>query len=322
MGGDEVTERRPRRLVVDGTMVRGGGGHTYLANVVPRLAERAPEHRFLVLIRSAALAAVLRPGPNTEIRTLPEVGWIGRLRHEVAGASRIARAWDADLLFSVAESGPWFPRIPQVVAFRNPNLFARDLGWNLLDMLRLWVLRALAARSARTSAAVLFVSEDSARWIGDDVGLPESKRHVVHHGVDPALWQDEAGAPAEGSPCILSVSSIYRYKNYVRLIEAFARVADQLDGEPELVIVGDDQDPEYAAQMAEARARTGALASRIRIVGAVPYEEIRAWYRRAGLFVFPSLLETFGQAREDEELRTAVPGVHLLVGHRAHDPAA
>lgn len=288
MGGEA------RRFVIDGSMVRGGGGHTYLANVVPRLSQRAPQHRFLVLIRSAGLADVLRAGPNVEIRKLPEVGLAGRLAHEMFGATRLAKEWGADLWFSAAESGPWWPRIPLVVAFRNPNLFARDLGWGIADLLRLWLLRGLAGRSARTASAVLFVSADSARWIGDDVSLPPAKRHVVHHGVDPARW---AGADRpEGAPsaCILSVSSVYRYKNFVRLIEAFARVADRLDGEPDLVIVGDDQDPEYFAEMVRARAATGALASRIHLVGAVPYEEIPGYYRGAGLFAFPSLLETFG----------------------------
>jgi glycosyltransferase involved in cell wall biosynthesis len=97
-------------------------------------------------------------------------------------------------------------------------------------------------------------------------------------------------------PYILSVSSIYRYKNFVRLIEAYAELVERHLGLdiPDLVIIGDDQDPAYARKMEAARAATGDLAAHIHIVGEVPYPEIAAWYRGAELSVFPSYLETFG----------------------------
>ena len=46
--------------------------------------------------------------------------------------------------------------------------------------------------------------------------------------------------------------------------------------------------------MREARAAGGRLAERIRILGDVPYADVRSWYGGAELFVFPSTLETFG----------------------------
>ena len=39
---------------------------------------------------------------------------------------------------------------------------------------------------------------------------------------------------------MLSVSSIYRYKNFVRLIEAYRELARLRPGIPDLVIIGDD----------------------------------------------------------------------------------
>jgi len=93
---------------------------------------------------------------------------------------------------------------------------------------------------------------------------------------------------------ILSVSSVYRYKNYVRLIEAYAELARRRTDIPDLVIVGDDQDPEYQQKMVAARKATGDLAESIHLVGAVAYEQIKEYYRNASLFVFPSYLETFG----------------------------
>ena len=140
----------------------------------------------------------------------------------------------------------------------------------------------------------MFVSEDSAQWIGDRLGLPESQRAPVQHGIDAARWSEALDAPLHPNPYILSVSSIYRYKNYVRLIEAYAEVAERRGEIPDLVIIGDDQDPEYSQEMYRTRDATGAIAENIHILGEVPYAEIQSYYAGASFFVFPSHLETFG----------------------------
>jgi glycosyltransferase involved in cell wall biosynthesis len=138
------------------------------------------------------------------------------------------------------------------------------------------------------------VSRDSARWIGDAVGLPEHKRAVIHHGIDAERFAQAPRPRVHPRPYILSVSSIYRYKNFVRLIEAWAELAGRREGVPDLVIAGDDMDPDYSHQMEAARRATGPLAERIRFAGQIPYAEIPAWYAGAELFAFPSYLETFG----------------------------
>jgi glycosyltransferase involved in cell wall biosynthesis len=140
----------------------------------------------------------------------------------------------------------------------------------------------------------MFVSEDSAAWIGDAIGLAHEKRAVVHHGIDPARWSRAPKHALHPWPYILSVSSIYRYKNFVKLIEAYALLAKRRADVPDLVIVGDDQDPEYARKMEAARAAAGPLAEHIHILGEVPYSQIPSWYAGSELFVFPSYLETFG----------------------------
>src|SRR5208337_947236 len=126
--------------------------------------------------------------------------------------------------------------------------------------------------SARRCSRIMFVSEDSAQWIGSALGLASERRAVVHHGIDAAQWAPIRDSFALGRPgsCILSVSSIYRYKNYVRLIQAYGMLAQRHRGLPDLVILGDDQDPRYSQKMWEARAAIGGLAERIHIVGEVP----------------------------------------------------
>ena len=302
-----------RRILIDGTMAKGGGGFTYLVNILPRLTARAPQDRFRVLVRSERLAHSIEASPNLEVDLLPEVSPLQRLRFTYRDLPRLVKAWGADLYFSAGESAPLRASCPMIASFRNPNVYTSiEQGWSWKQQLRLRVLREVSRLSARACDRIMFVSEDSARWIGDALNVPAQRRAVVHHGMDAAAWGAPSGDEIESgyrSSYILSVSSIYRYKNFVKLIEAYGVLAGRRDDIPDLIIIGDDQDSEYAAQMERARLATGEeIAERIHLLGEVPYAEIKDYYANADLFVFPSYLETFGHPLL-EAMASGVPTV-------------
>jgi glycosyltransferase involved in cell wall biosynthesis len=297
-----------RRIRIDASMATTGGGVTYLVNLLPRLAALAPERRFRVVLRSPRVELPERA--NLEVVRLPERGALSRLAATQTRLRGLARRWRADLYFATGELVPLAPPCPAIVSFRNPNVFtALDQDWYPYQVWRLGALRRLARLGAQSSRRVLFVSHDSARWIGDSLRLPEAKRAVVHHGVDPERFRG-AGPPPLARPYVLSLSSIYRYKNFLRLIEAWARLARVRPDLPDLAIVGDDQDPDYTLRMRRAREECGALAERVHLVGAVPYAEVPRWYAGASLFVFPSYLETFGHPL----LEAMAAGVPVVAG--------
>ena len=285
-----------RRILVDASMVTSGGGYTFLVNMVPLLAAAAPEARFLILVRTASLASAIAPRANLEVRALPAAGLLGRVFFLAFRAAGVARRWKADIYLSAADYAPRGAPCPVVVSLRNANIFTSlDLGWGRYQRGRLWLLRRLAMRSASSADRVLFVSHDSASWMGDAANVGEERRAIIHHGVDVEDWRERLSqGPIRGSAGILSLSSIYRYKNCVRLVEAYCELARRIPNLPPLTIVGDDQDSRYSRELRQAREGAGALAEQIHPVGAVPYEEVLSYYRDAVLFVFPSYLETFG----------------------------
>jgi len=291
-----MPESRGRRILIDGSRAETGGGFTYLVNVIPELGALAPDDRFRVLVRSERIARSIAPCANVAIDLLPDASWWRRILFTYRDIPRLAREWRADLYFSAGELAPLRASCPMIVSFRNPNVYtALDQGWYLKQRLRMPFLRALSRLAARTCERVVFVSEDSAAWIGDALAVPQGRRAVVHHGIDAAAWSRGETPRVLAYRYMLSVSSIYRYKNFVRLIEAWTALARRRSDVPDLVIVGDDLDPDYSAQMRAARAAAGGeLAERIHILGEVPYAQISAYYAHAELFVFPSYLETFG----------------------------
>ncbi len=285
-----------RRFMIDASMVQGGGGFTYAVNIIPRLARGYPGDRFRVFLRSSQLAESMPSLPNLEIDRLREPSLARRLRFTYGKAPRLAAQWKADVFYSVGEYAPVTAPCPVIASFQNLNVFERSVvDWPLRQKLRLGVLNGLARLSAKRCDRIHFVSEHSAQTIGDSLGIPDRKRSWIHHGIDRAEWGPtrEARDPWQ-RPYILSVSSIYTYKNYVRLIEAYAELARQRPDLPDLVIVGDNQDAPYFERMQRARRATGDLAESIHILGEVPYREIRRYYAEAQLFVFPSYLESFG----------------------------
>lgn len=293
-----MAQARTRHVLIDGSMARGGGGFTYLVNILPQLSAQSPRDRFRVLLRNERLAQSIPSLPNVELDLLPDAGWRERLRFTYRELPRLIEAWKADLYFSAGETAPLRASCPTIASFRNPIIYTDlDLGSSVKQRLRLRVLRGISRLSARVCDRIMFVSEDSAGWMGDSVGVPARKRAVVHHGIDAAEWGRLKSQSSElyRDSYILSVSSIYSHKNYVRLIEAYAAVGRRRESMPDLVIVGDVQQPRYLAEMQRARAAAGEeFGDRIHFIGEVPYADVKAYYAGADLFVFPSYLESFG----------------------------
>jgi hypothetical protein len=199
-----MARSRGRRILIDGSMAKGGGGFTYLVNVLPHLSALAPHDQFRVLLRSERLAQSIRPSANLAIDLLPDQPWLLRQRFTHREVPRLAKSWGADLYFSAGESAPLRAPCPTIASFRNPNVYTTmDQGWSPKQRLRLRMLREVSRMSARTCDRIMFVSVDSARWIGDLLEIPVERRAVVHHGIDAVAWKRPEGekhSPSAGTP--------------------------------------------------------------------------------------------------------------------------
>lgn len=287
-----------RRILFDASMIQGGGGFTFVANVLPALARAFPGDQFRVFVRNPDLASALPELPNLETDRLPNPSLKERLRFTYLEVPRIASVWRADLIFVAGDYTPLWASCPMISSAQNANTTLSLLALHALygprQVVRIFTLRQLARLSARLCDAIHYVSADAARSMGDALHVPERKRAFTHHGIDAAAWRSQTATSPHPRPFVLSVSSVYPYKNYVRLIEAWTIVSRRRAGTPDLVIVGDNQDARTFAAMEAAREAAGSLAKRIHFVGEVAHGEVPRWYAHAELFVFPSYLESFG----------------------------
>ena len=183
---------------------------------------------------------------------------------------------------------------------RNPTLFTLyKVPWKGIARVRLGILRWLSRISAGKAVRIIFVSEDSRRWVSGKLRLAREKTVAIHHGINSAFCLPAENDPGDRLPSlparyILSVSTIYFYKNFLTLIKAYQLLISRYDKNiVPLVIVGGNQDPPYRQLMAEYIKKEG-LHSRVILTENIAYNLTPYIYSRAEIFVFPSYLETFG----------------------------
>jgi glycosyltransferase involved in cell wall biosynthesis len=163
-------------------------------------------------------------------------------------------------------------------------------------------LKFLLTRSAKSSAAIITVSENSRQDIVRICGVPESKVHVVYEGYDralfntvppePVLLQDLLARLGINQPYLLHHGAVQPRKNLPRLISAYRQMLarnPQLD--LDLVLAGPLG---WQHEETVNAARPDNLSrGKVVLTGALSDRDLSLLVRGALLEVIPSLYEGF-----------------------------
>ncbi len=305
------------RIAINSLGVDGGGGRTYFDHFLPALLQADRESEYLVLVRSSSMSSL--PASSPQMRYIPvedSTGIVGRFQREQFWLPRWLKREKVDLLFSPADSTSLLAPCPVVLAMRNMNLYVpRDKGWSFSFRLKFGALSRFARLSSKIARKIIFVSHFSKELIAKQLGIAPEKQKVVYHGVSPQFFEQKNSIPESlawvrsRTPYLLSVSSIYRYKNFVRLIEAFALYRKKATENYHLIIAGKPYDKPYYEQMKKAIERHQ-LESYVYLANEVAYADLPILYQNAKLFIFASYLETFGHPL----VEAMAGGVPILAG--------
>ena len=158
--------------------------------------------------------------------------------------------------------------------------------------------------AARAASRLIAVSRATRDDVVRHLGVPAERISVVHLGCDARYRPrspDETAAVLgrhglRHGGYILSLGTLEPRKNHVRLIEAYAALAETPAADrgalpPPLVIAG-GRGWQYEPIL-DAPRRCG-VERRVRFLGRVDEEDLPALVAGAGLFVYPSLYEGFG----------------------------
>ena len=285
------------RIGIDGgcwTNRRGYG--RYLRELVAALARLDAGHEYVVFLDSGADRNEAWPKPfeprfvSTRVETAEAARADGRrsvpdvLRMSLAAARE---RFDVFFFPSVYSYFPLLRPVPTLVGVHDTiaenypqHAFAtrkQERFWRA----KVW----LALRQARRC---LTVSDHARRSIARVYGFPSERMDVVYEAAADVFRP--TGEPREDF--ILDAGGISPSKNLGTLVEAFAG----LTGGTRLTLTGDYSGDRFQTCHQELlrQIATLGLESRVEFTGYVSDAELASLYRRARLFVMPSLDEGFG----------------------------
>ena len=282
----------PVCIVIEAFSARLGGGQTYLRNLLERLPDDehlqvyiyAPESLHLPEKRNLTRLSARWPVTNPVLRAI----W------QLLLLPWVLRRLQADILF--CPGGLVVTPVPRqcrvVTMFRNMAPFDADVRRALspLRRLRVVLLYHLLLRSMRIADLTIFISESGRNRIEK---LTSVKRGVtIHHGINPAFLKGDRSSPPAGlaeDGYLLYVSRFDVYKHQDTLVKAFAMLPQSVRRTVPLVLVGEDEGAE--ADRVRRLIHDLDIDSDVRILGAIPYVQLPAYYQHALINVFMSSCE-------------------------------
>ena len=293
------------RIAILGLNARAYGTFTYLKNLLPHLAEIDTANTYLLFLPRDKQADLAPDAKNFHVRSSPfaERSGLCRILWELFVLPAIVWLYQIDLVYTANNLAVLLSSVPSVIAVQNVEpFFAGEFPNAPRLRLRLWLLRALSKLSLRKSARIVAVSDWVKDFLLERYHLPAEKVVVTVHGTSDAfrppaadtshLLRDSLGIE---KPYLLCVTRLAGYGNLLNLAKAVAMLDTQNQLSMPLVVPGGVWDERYVRSVMDFLARQGS-AGRVKFLGLVPHHLMPLLYANAELFVFPSLLESCGNA--------------------------
>ncbi len=212
--------------------------------------------------------------------------------------------------YAIATRKPYVVTVHDLGPLTHPEYFTNTKPWIMEKSLRQAEARA---------DAIVCVSQSTADEVEGYLGAHVAPRlRVIKEGVSPEFFAPSDIAclkglplPADDVPVILTAGKISPRKNVQGVLRALKQVLDQIDHH--LVLVGGAG---WETETVLKEMDDGALRSRVHLLDYVSDEQLRALYKRAALYIHPSLYEGFGLT----VLEAMVSGVPVITSNTSSLP--
>jgi len=152
-----------------------------------------------------------------------------------------------------------------------------------------WLFKIIMKFAVRRADKIIAVSENTAKDIRECLNVPDEKIHVVYNGIEPEYFV--GGAEEEKEDFILFIGRADPYKNLAGLVKAYSILVRKHNISTNILVVGED-DPRYPE--VKNLVKSLGLEKRIIFKGYSETAEIAELYKKAKIFVMPSIYEGFG----------------------------
>ena len=310
-----------RKLVLNAVSAKMGGAANYLRTVVGELHRRELPFEVAVWVPSAQVEALRALAPRFRILAQDFEGRPGwkRLEFDQWKLRRFLEEERADVLFSTANLAMGRCPIRQVLLVRNSLWFSPLYLERLLPLkpratqLREQARRALTVLSAKSAEVVMTPSQTLKEEMAGVLGSRADAVVVNPYGVEVERFAPRDGdvrAPDPDRAARLLFTGLYgEHKNLSTLLAAIERL-EAAGVDVQLITTADPRRVEARSelQVADAARATrleaaGRFSSPVQPLGP---EKVAALYRNAEVFVYPSVVESFGHPLL-EAMAAAIP---------------
>lgn len=302
-------------MAINAVSAKSGGAESYIRNLVGSLHEADPTQEYIVFVPEALATDLANVSGSIRVvgANVSHASFLRRFLWDQITLRRIVKEKGVNVLLSSSDFGMLFPPCRQILMIRNALFFsasykeqflpAKSLRFRLEWFLRRWLIRVSAYFSDLVVTASQAMLDDVRRYIS----LADAKVAVNPFGVPIAKFNEGEGTEvrpvkpsrdSHGKLRLLYVSEYGDYKNLGLLLKA-VRILRARGFEDFLVTttMHPDQfaDVEVATRDTDrCLAADPEIAAHVNFVGSVPYGEVHCLYRSCDVFVFPSLIESFG----------------------------
>lgn len=179
---------------------------------------------------------------------------------------------------------PYAP-LAWLAAGKTPYLITGHGSYAQAGINRRQPVRLLHQRSFQHAERIVCVSHYTATRA--EQFTSEIRTAVITNGVDHTRFQSLLRQPSH-RPTLLTVGGVKRRKGTLPLVNAVAKVRQQIPDVRCIIIGTLTAEPHYVASV-EAAIREQDLTANIELKGFVPEPELMQWYSQANVFVLPSI---------------------------------
>lgn len=283
------------RILIDGRWIKDSGIGRYVENLTTEVICQDKKNTYIILVKKGE-SGCLSVQSNRVEYVETDIGWY--TPQEQIALPKLLEAQNPDLVHFTNFNIPLSYHKPFVVTIHDLTLLRyksikggliAPFTYHLKDVVMRHILKTAVKRSRRIFTPSQFVKEDVVgRYHCDPQKIIITNNAADKHIANGHINLNQYGITR---PFILCVGNPYPHKNLDRLQKAFAQLTQNKDFNCQLVIVG--RDNEFMDRQKKLTKKLK-LENRIKYTGYINDVELAGIYKKALLYVFPSLSEGFG----------------------------
>ncbi len=283
------------KIVIDGRWIKQTGIGRYVEETLRGLLERDHGNEYVLMIRPEDRDKLDYKADNLELVDAPEPWFTFREQTSFWWRLRIQKA---DLMhftnfdFPILYRGRFVITIYDLTLLEFKNIHRKKMlpfYYHFKDM----VMRFVLKQGVRRSELILVPTEYVKNGLVEKYKVASRKVIVTSAAAEMPYKRPRVDLLKFGinKPYLLYVGNAYPHKNLERLVIAFGKLITEYMLDYQLVIAGrkDHFHEQLEKDVAEVR-----LDDRVIFTGYVSDAELAGLYKKASLYVFPSLSEGFG----------------------------